>query len=283
MTRSSPSAATFAKHWSGTSFTNASSTSRHLVKVFSRPGQQYIARLPFKRGRLCRVHSLRREESFFADLSAGEPPAGSNSLVKSRRPSLRHGVCPSQVSQQVWCLLPTSHMGPSHFASALCLVLVLQAQHRCAAELARCKSAVRYGWQPAFRTTRATYLCLLGPQAVRRQILAGNSRVGSLVRSVREVLKRPDGQWFRNPSLGKVLVICEVSVTVHVRRAPNCPPLGTDLAGLRDELACVTSACRRHEGSDVVASQISLRTRRFGRHPAASSSPHLVLSQDAVA
>ena len=39
----------------------------------------------------------------------------------------------------------------------------------------------------------------------------------------------------QNFVLGKVLVICELRVTVHVRR-PNCPPLGMDLAGLHDEL-----------------------------------------------
>ena len=55
--------------------------------------------------------------------------------------------------------------------------------------------------------------------------------------SVREVLERPDGRWFRAPSHGEGLVINELSVTAHALRPPSCPLVGTDLAGLRDELA----------------------------------------------
>ena len=61
---------TFAKHWTATSLTILSSTSRHL-----RPIQQYVAKLSFARGRLCRDHWTSRIESFFGDLSSGEPPA----------------------------------------------------------------------------------------------------------------------------------------------------------------------------------------------------------------
>ena len=59
------------------------------------PSQQHIAKLPFAPGRLCRVHSPRRTESFLADLGAGEPPSSSYSLVKSRRPTPHSSACPT--------------------------------------------------------------------------------------------------------------------------------------------------------------------------------------------
>ena len=113
-----------------------------------------------------------------------------------------------------------------------------------------------------------------------------SSAAGVLGRpSVREVLERPDGRWFRNPSHNEVLVINELSVKAHSLCPPSCPPDGTDLACLREDLACakaptwcgwsfarVTSTSLRRWGSDVVASQVSLCTRCFGTHSAASSS-----------
>ena len=71
----------------------------------SRPSQQFIAKLPFARERLCRVHS-----PFFADLGIGEPPASSFSLVTSRRPTPRSRACHSQVSQHMWCCRQSAHV-----------------------------------------------------------------------------------------------------------------------------------------------------------------------------
>ena len=98
--------------------------------------------------------------------------------------------------------------------------------------------------------------------------------------SVREVLERQDGRWFRTPSHDEVLVINELSVKAHSLCPPSRPPDGTDF-----DLACakaptwcgwsfarVSSTCQKRWGSDVVASQVSLCTRCFGTHPAASSS-----------
>ena len=42
--------------------------------------------------------------------------------------------------------------------------------------------------------------------------------------SVREVVERPDGRWFRTPSHGEVLN----SVTAHALRPPSCSLVGTD-------------------------------------------------------
>ena len=39
--------------------------------------------------------------------------------------------------------------------------------------------------------------------------------------SVREVLNRPDGRWFRTSSLGKVLVIYELSVVHRPTQLPS--------------------------------------------------------------
>ena len=98
-------------------------------------------------------------------------------------------------------------------------------------------SAVRYSRQPAFKATWRTYWRFPDPQAVRTQILAAKAELAQLQApcslpdnsrsyqhsmgerlsstawilgrpSVREVLKRADGGWFRTPSLSQVLVIC---------------------------------------------------------------------------
>ena len=95
--------------------------------------------------------------------------------------------------------------------------------------------------------------------------------------------------------LGQVVVISDLSVMAPALRPPICPSLETDLVGLDDGLACtmatwcgwsharVSSACLGRWSSDVVASQFSLCTRCFGRHPAASSSCPLLLNPDTVA
>ena len=59
---------------------------------------------------------------------------------------------------------------------------------------------------------------------------------------MREVLERPDGRWSRTPFQSEMLVISELSVTVHALRSPSCPPGGTDLVALRDEFARAMTA-----------------------------------------
>ena len=61
---------------------------------------------------------------------------------------------------------------------------------------------------------------------------------------MREVLERPDGRLSRTPFQGEMLVISELSVTAHALRSPSCPPGGTDLVALRDEVAhAMTATC----------------------------------------
>ena len=86
--------------------------------------------------------------------------------------------------------------------------------------------------------------------------------------SVREVLKRPDGRWFRTPSLNRVLAICELSCHGSRPSPAQLPSSRIRLGGgLRDELACVSSACQGRWDSDVVASQVSVGTGCLGSTP----------------
>ena len=158
--------------------------------------------------------------------------------------------------------------------------------------------------QPAVRATGTTYLRLTDPQAVRKQILAAKAELAQLQApcslpensrshqhsmgewlsstawalarpSVCEVTQRPEGRWFRKPSLGEALVICELPVTGHIWP----PPTRWDfVTNSRTHLSLPeTLELRRCRLAR------SLCTRCFGRQSAASSFVIVLLSHDAEA
>ena len=93
--------------------------------------------------------------------------------------------------------------------------------------------------------------------------------------SVCEVLTRPEGRWFRNPSLGEAPVICELTVTGHIWPLPTWREFMTNSHTHLSLLE--TPDLRRCRFTRTLC------TGCFGRQSAASSFVNVLLSHDAEA
>ena len=176
--------------------------------------------------------------------SGASPPQVSQHVVPLHCPGHNRvlGVCMCQ------SVLQAQHRQTASNVVSLSAAPFFPAPAVSVATKVQVSSAVRE--QPAVRAAGATYLRLTGPQAVRKQILAAKAELAQLQAPcslpensrfyqhsmsewlsstawvlgrppVREVSQRPEGRWFRTPSLGEALVICELPVTGHIWPTPT--------------------------------------------------------------